>query len=152
MKKGNVLSIDDYTISKDGTIINNRNNRVVKPQPNNKGYLRVCIAGKLLFVHRLVAEKYIPNPDNLPQVNHKDGNKNNNNIENLEWVTNTQNRRHAIENGLQVNGEKSPNAKLTWDIVNYIREHKEFSSYELSLMYNVSSGTIRAARRGSSWK
>ena len=69
------LSIEDYIITENGEVINKRNGHVIKPQPTGKGYLRVSIGGKLCFVHRLVAEKYIPNPDNKPQVNHKDGNK-----------------------------------------------------------------------------
>lgn len=51
-------------------------------------------------VHRLIAETFIPNPDNLPYVNHKDGNKHNNHVDNLEWVTASQNSRHAIKTGL----------------------------------------------------
>lgn len=83
------LTMNDYEITKEGQIINKTNGHVLKPQPNGKGYLRVKIEGKLRFVHRLVAEKYIPNPNNYEQVNHKDGNKTNNSIDNLEWVSNS---------------------------------------------------------------
>lgn len=146
------LTIDDYEITRNGNILNKRNGHQVKPQPNGKGYLRVSIGGKLRFVHRLVAEKYILNPDNLPQVNHKDGNKLNNSVDNLEWVSNQQNRDHAIKNGLHLCGEKCSWAKLTWDDVNYIREHAELSNTELSKKFHVADTTIGSIRNYRSWK
>ena len=77
---------------------------VLKVQPDKKGYLRarVTIDGEkiTLKVHQEVAKAFLPNPDNLPQVNHKDGNKGNNCVDNLEWITCKDNARHAIENGL----------------------------------------------------
>lgn len=97
------FTIDDYEITRDGEIINKHNGHKVKPQLNSKGYLRVCIGGKLKFVHRLVAEKYIPNPENKPQVNHKNCIKTDNRVDNLEWVTNQENRDHMVANGLASN-------------------------------------------------
>lgn len=96
-------TINDYEITEDGEVINKHNGHAVKPQPNSKGYLRVSIGGKLKFVHRLVAEKYIPNPENKPQVNHKNCIKTDNRIENLELVTNQENRDHMVANGLASN-------------------------------------------------
>jgi hypothetical protein len=76
----------------------------LKTQTDNKGYqrLRVTIEGQKhsYRIHREVAKAFIPNPNNLPQVNHKDGNKNNNCVTNLEWITNRDNAHHAIANGL----------------------------------------------------
>lgn len=73
---------------------------ILKATPDNKGYLRIRITldrAKYSYkVHRIVAKAFIPNPDGYPQVNHKDGNKSNNRIENLEWVTNRQNVIHSF--------------------------------------------------------
>ena len=143
MKKNSFYTINDYIITKEGQVINKHNNHIVKPQKNGKGYLRVCIGKKLMFVHRLVAEKYIPNPENKLQVNHKDGNKLNNNVDNLEWVTNQENRNHAVINGLHVCGSKCSYAKLNENDVIYIKLAKKF---------NVSQQTINDIRRGRSWK
>lgn len=149
MKKN---KIEDYIITKNGEIINKHNNHKVKPQKNAKGYLRVSIGGKRLFVHRLVAETYIPNPCNKSQVNHKDGNKENNCIDNLEWVTNQENRNHAVENNLQICGSKCSWAKLNENDVIYILNNKKIPSVELAKKFNVSSHTIRNIKNGKTWK
>lgn len=78
--------------------------RILKTQQDNKGYHRVRVTIEQVKasyrIHREVAKAFIPNPNDLPQVNHIDGNKNNNAISNLEWVTNQQNAHHAISMGL----------------------------------------------------
>lgn len=150
MKK---LSIENYIITKDGKIINKKRGNILKPQLNGKGYLRVSIGKKLRFVHRLVAEKYIPNPNNLPQVNHKDGNKLNNSVDNLEWVSNKQNREHALKNGLHLCGEQCSNSKLKEKDVIYILEHyQEISIKNLALKFNISRSTISDIVHHRSWK
>ena len=146
------FSLDDYDITTDGEIINKHTGRHVKGQKNGKGYLRVSIGGKLQFVHRLVAQKYIPNPNNLPQVNHKDGNKLNNCVDNLEWVSNKENRDHAIKNGLHIVGEKCPWAKLKKVQVDFIRRHPDVPTIELALLFNVTEGHIREIIRNKTWK
>lgn len=146
------LTIDDYEITRDGQIINKHTGHILKPQPNGKGYLRVSIGKKLQFVHRLVAEKYIPNPEGKEQVNHKDGNKLNNSADNLEWVTNQENRTHAVENGLHLAGEDCPWSKLTASDVHFIREHSEIDPWDLADILRVSEKTIRDARDGKTWK
>ena len=146
------FTMDDYEITRNGDVINKKWGRAVKPQPNGKGYLRTIIGGKRYFVHRLVAEKYVPNPFNKPQVNHKDGNKLNNSADNLEWVTNQENRNHAVKTGLQITGESCPWAKLTQKAVDFIREHTEYTANELSGIFGVTPGHIRDIRKHHSWK
>lgn len=76
--------------------------RKLKPEETKKGYLRVDLYDekgkrKHFKVHRLVAQAFIENPDGKPQVNHKDGNKHNNSVTNLEWVTDAENKDHRKE-------------------------------------------------------
>lgn len=144
--------LSDYTVTEDGELINVHNGRKVKPQPNGKGYLRVGIGGKLYFLHRLVAEKYVPNPEGKPQVNHKDGNRLNNRADNLEWVSNQENRDHAVKSGLHIHGDACPWAKLTREQVDFIRTHKEIPAKEFAKLFGAAPTTIREARNGKTWK
>ena len=101
---------DKYLISNYGNIKslidNNKKTRekILKQRIGNTGYMYINLwknsKVKSKKIHRLVAEAFIPNPHNLPCVNHIDGNKLNNNIENLEWCTQSYNIKHAIENNL----------------------------------------------------
>jgi hypothetical protein len=74
-----------YAITSCGKVWSHKRKRFLKPQMNEKGYLRIQLHGKYYRIHRLVAMAYLPNPNNLPQVNHKDENKQNNCLNNLEW-------------------------------------------------------------------
>ena len=77
--------------------------RIVKPQLNSRGYLRVLLSNevskKYFFVHRLVAAAFIDNPEGLPVINHKDFNPLNNNADNLEWTTPLGNTRYSLDRG-----------------------------------------------------
>ena len=105
-----------------------------------------------MFVHRLVAQKYIPNPEGKEQINHKDGNKLNNCVENLEWMTNKENREHAVKNKLHLQGEDCPWSKLDWEKVKYIREHRDEDAWDLAELFGVSHSTIWDVWKYRSWK
>jgi hypothetical protein len=112
----------DLTIHSDGTIESYdryvlRGNhhmlirgRILKPSVDRKGYLSIATEGKRLSVHRLVAEMFLPNPERKPQVNHIDGDKSNNSVDNLEWCNNSENNLHrfrlkANKRGVTKNGK-----------------------------------------------
>ena len=99
-KKEPITGFEEYQVDTNG-VVYNKNGSVKKYSLNPKGYPTVTfsINGKLksFAIHTLVAKQFIPNPDNLPQVNHKDGNRANNNVDNLEWCTAQYNTRHSFE-------------------------------------------------------
>lgn len=104
--------IKNYFIDIAGSIYSLKSKKFLKLNINQKGYLQVVIKGKLYQPHRLVAKAFIPNPENKPQVNHKDGNKLNNHVSNLEWVTNQENQRHAWDTGLKTVTNKMLNTQF----------------------------------------
>lgn len=134
--------------------------RILAPREHTGGYLRVQLSRKDFYIHRLVAETFIPNPENKSQVNHIDGNKRNNRVDNLEWNTPLENNLHAIRTGLNkkdrefmikmANCENHKKAmkkrrKLTNQQILQIRNSKE-SEYKLAEKYNVCRSHIHNIR------
>lgn len=150
---------DGYYITEDGNIYSEFSKKNLKGVENSKQYLRVVIKGKKYFIHRLVAEYYVPNPDNKPQVNHKDGNKHNNHPSNLEWVSNYENRQHAISCGLHrpPRGVNTSSNKLSESDVRqirntYVKGSRTHGSTQLAKQFGVSKQTILEIIRGEKWK
>lgn len=110
--KGLVECGDNYEVSNTGNVRNIKTQRVLKPDIHTFGYHQVkpSLKGKTknCLIHRAVALAFIPNEDNKPEVNHIDGNKANNHVTNLEWVTSKENQEHAVRTGLQKFIRKSP--------------------------------------------
>lgn len=123
----------------------------------NRGYCiqTLNLNGKAIPVkfHRLVAEAFIPNPNNLPQINHKDGNKKNNCVENLEWCNASHNLYHAFKTGLR--DSESCTNKLTYEKVKEIREKylpRKITHKMLAIEYGVCYDTIRLIVNNRIWK
>ena len=95
---------EDYTIDNYGNVFSKRKNKYLKQSINKNGYCKVALQKdkykKIYSVHRLVAQTFLENPNNLPQVNHIDGDKKNNNENNLEWCTAKHNMNEAVRIGL----------------------------------------------------
>lgn len=95
-----IPQISGFNITRSGEIYNRETGRKRKLCLNRSGYSRITIKTKTYLVHRLVAKTYLSNPNNLPQVNHKNGIKTDNRVENLEWCSRSHNVKHAFETGL----------------------------------------------------
>ena len=92
---------ENYAVSNKGRVLSKRREKILKPSVNSSNYKKVVLDSKNLYVHRLVAEAFCENPNQYNEVNHIDGNKWNNNYNNLEWVTKSENSQHAFDIGLR---------------------------------------------------
>jgi HNH endonuclease/NUMOD4 motif len=127
-----------YSVSKDGSVYSEISKKFLKPQVDHNGYLYVNLYdsfGKMksIKVHRLVASAYIENTNNKPQVNHKDGNKKNNNVDNLEWATKSENQVHAWDNGLQSKSKKNSQHAKNLMLENNKKKRKIVLQFDLDM-------------------
>lgn len=130
-----------------------------KSHYDKDGYLTLSLSKgskyKLFKIHRLVATAFIPNPENKPQVNHINGIKTDNTLENLEWVTASENVRHAYESGLVVSlkGEKHNMCKLTSELVKLIRNDLMIMTQKkVAEKYGISQQHVSDINTGKRWK
>lgn len=118
--------ISNYSINENGVIRNDTRNTFLSTHEQN-GYMHVTLSinkkQRRFRVHRLVAQTFLNNPENKPYVNHKDGNRKNNNVNNLEWVTPAENTQHAVKEGLWGTACKKP-------VIQYSMDGERLMSFE----------------------
>ncbi len=150
----------DYSVSANGAIRNELSGRILNGTPNSFGYIQVGLKKtpttfrRLILKHVLVAEAFLgQRPEGL-FVNHKNGIKTDNFLSNLEYVTRSENNKHAYRLGLNyaLRGADSPNAKLTAGQVEELRKLKGFfASKELAVVFGTTYGNINKILRGASY-
>ena len=159
MRWRTIENYERYEISENGDVRNKNTGYVMKKRLTFDGYVKATLTesgkSKDFRVHRLVAEAFIPNPEGKETVNHKDGNKENNHVDNLEWATRSEQNTHSYSLGL-----KRPvytTRKLTDEQVREIRKtykrgSKEYGSGALSKKYGITDANILKIVRGESYK
>lgn len=132
---------------------------VIKVCPvNHRGYNRAQLTAsdkskKIYSVHRIVAQHFIVNPNNLPEVNHKKGIKTDNRVSELEWCDKAYNEKHASDNGLKARGNDSPKSILDEVQVRCIKKCLDDGArgIDLARYFKVSSATISSIKAGRNW-
>lgn len=147
-----VIYENRYLVFSNGDIFNFDGSKM-SPSIDRCGYLHGLINGRSRSYHRIIAECFIPNPCNKPDVNHINGIKTDNRAENLEWCTRSENIIHAYKTGLEqtVVGANNHNSKLDDELVRYIRQ-SDGSNYKLAKELGVDPSTIRNARNKKTWR
>lgn len=150
---------DKYEVSDKGEIRNKKTKRILHQFVGKDGYVRTQFDGKTKTVHRIVAKAFLKTSKNKLFVNHKDGNKQNNNVSNLEWCTSSENQKHAYKHNLKTRliGSKNGRSKLTNENVEFIKKNyvpcsKIYGAKALSKRFGVAPQTISAVITGQNWK
>ena len=148
-------NFNSYLVSDEGEVKHKTNNKILKQKLDKDNYLSVNLSmgkrgnARQVFVHRLVAEAFIPNPENKPLVRHIDGNPINNCVENLIWVTPKENIEYSIKTGAKESdcGSLSCNSKLSPNEISYCRKmyqprNKLYGCNALAKRFGVSKSTM----------
>ena len=154
-----ITELPNYEISSHGSIRHIRNKKLLKIYKNNYYQVSITVQGKskAFKIHRLVAKAFLLNVENKPYVNHKDGNKLNNNLSNLEWCTAKENTLHAIKAGLidtSNNYLGKYNAKLNEKEVKEIRLRliEKQKQRDIAKQYNVSENVISTIKHNTRYR
>jgi DNA-binding CsgD family transcriptional regulator len=141
----------NYTITSEGVVTSKNTGREMVAHELHRQYYRVRLfsegKGCTITIHRLVAKHFVENPNNYPQVNHKDGNRLNNSAHNLEWCTDEQNRQHARNHGLTVHRLTDTQAAIVLYILS-----KGVRPSAIAKLLNVSPKIIHAIKHRKSYK
>jgi len=142
-----------YSVDEDGNVFSHISGRKLKPYLTSKGYYHIILAGRNIKVHRLVAEAFLPDFLEKPQVNHIDGNKQNNHISNLEMATASENMLHAFNTGLNPKGENHGNAKLSNEDVATIKMLlcEGETTVSIAKEFGVDRSTVSLIKLGKMW-
>jgi predicted XRE-type DNA-binding protein len=162
---------DYYSVSNTGKILSKRKNKLLSFGDNGRGYLFVNFYNekgiKRFYVHRIIALSFLDNKENKTQVNHKDCNKSNNNIDNLEWNTADENIKHAVKNkrfytsefqkqqtSKANRGSNSKVSKLKEKQVVLIKKYLKLNKYtqkQIAEMFGTTTANVGAIKRNKSW-
>lgn len=141
---------EGYFADQNGNIYSNRKYKkitLIKQHKDKKGYYRIKLLGKTKKVHRIIGETFIPNPLKKETINHKDGNKANNKISNLEWSSRSENTKHAYDTGLKIGykGRKKSRIGITKKLSSewYRLNKNGLSLREIAKLYKVNHHTIK---------
>ena len=146
-----------YGVTSFGRVFNLLTKRELKQYQNNCGYYRVCLClkynSKFLLVHQLVLNAFTENVNNSKEINHIDGSKWNNKLDNLEYTTRSKNMLHGFGHGIIISkkGSERYNHKLKESDVMYIKQSDE-KVKDLAIKYKVSNTLISLIRKGHNWK
>ena len=138
-----------YEVNEDGIVRNVKSKKIVHGYVAKNGYIRVKFENKCLgglvrtTVHRLVAEAFIPNPYNLPEVNHLDSNRANNHVSNLEWVTHSDNMKHSYAKGINCDPLRKHSVETRKEVTN---DEANFDSISTAAEWLAESGHAKNKR------
>lgn len=158
MLKKLIKGYENYCVREDGVVFNVRTGRRLAPDVSNRGYLRITVCKdnrpKKFTIHRLVAELFIPNPHGYKTVNHINGDKSDNSIDNLEWMSQEQNQEHARLTGLCPKGELNGMSKYSEQLIHRVCELIQAGKVrnEVLAATGITKSSFDDIRRRKTWR